>query len=155
MEARVYTANLTLERLTKIVAELRPGARFAILERLDDLIFPAPDVLPSALEWEKGWLFGPALELRWEKQGATFHAIVTLTDGRAAPADFGEPVATLPPGETRKYYLWGEDNPSLGRQLVYRALPPGGRAVLVVEEFRDQDSAALLFYRYKSMRREE
>ncbi|MCZ7575157.1 MAG: hypothetical protein M5U01_41945 [Ardenticatenaceae bacterium] len=153
MGTRVYIANLTQEQLSEIASALRPGAPFAILERLDGLMFPATDVPLAIGEWEKGWLFGSALELRWEQQGSTFRAVLTLTDSQDAPADFGEPVETLPAGEIHEYYLWGEDDPSIGRQLVYRALPPGGRAKLVVEEFRDPDSAELLFYRYTGMRR--
>lgn len=154
MSAQVYVADLSPEQLTRVATELRPEAPFAILERLDGLCFPARDVLPAVAEWDKGWLSGPALELRWERQGATFHAVLTVTDGHGALADFGEPVKALPPGETHEYYLWGENDHSVGRQLVYQALPPSGRAKLVVEEFRDQESAELLFYRYVEMRRE-
>jgi hypothetical protein len=95
------------------------------------------------------------LELRWERQGVAFRAVLTLTDGRNAPDVFGEPSETLPTGEIHEYYLWGEDDPSIGRRLVYRALPPGGRAKLAVEEFRDSESHELLSYRYAGMRREE
>jgi len=155
MGARVFAAALTPDRLTEVATELRSDAPFAILERLDDLVFPASDVVPPVAEWDKGWLFGSTLELRWERQGAIFRATLTLTDERGAPSGFGEPVEALPDGEINEYYLWGEDDPSVGRQLKYQALPPGGRARLSVEEFRDRDSAELLFYRYVSMRREE
>jgi hypothetical protein len=157
MGARVFAAALTPDRLTEVATELRSDAPFAILERLDDLVFPASDVVPPVAEWDKGWLFGSTLELRWERQGTTFRVIFTLTDDRGAPSGFGEPIQTLPDGgiSENDYYLWGEDDPSVGRQLIYRALPPGGRAKLVVQEFRDPDSAELLFYRYVCMRREK
>jgi len=153
MGAKVYDTNLSAQRLTEVAAELRPEAPFAILERPDDLLFPAPEVLPAVGGWDKGWLFGPTLELRWERQGATFHVVLTLADSRDAPADFGEG-RILPDGEICEYYLWGEDDRRIGRQLAYRALPAGGRAKLAVEEFRDPESHELLFYRYAGMRRE-
>jgi hypothetical protein len=155
MGAKVYAADLSSERLAEIAAALRPEAPFAILERLTDLEFPASDTLPNVAEWDKGWLFGPALELRWEQQGPAFRAVLTLTDDRDAPDDFGEPGEVLPAGEICEYYLWGEDAPDIGRRLIYEALPSGGRAKLSVEEFRDPQSHALLFYRYVGMQREK
>ncbi len=154
MGARVYVADLSLAQLAQVISALRPDAPFAILERLDDLSFPAPNSLPAVEEWDKGWLFGPPLELRWERQGEVCHAVLTLADDHDAPAGFGEPVKSLPPGETHEYYLWGEEDHRVSRRLVYEALPPGGRARLAVEEFRDPESAELVFYRYVAMRRE-
>ena len=155
MGAKVYAADLTPDRLAKIATKLRLEAPFAILERIDDVEFPASDEQLAVGEWDKGWLFGPGLELRWERLGSVFRTVLTLTDDRDAPNDFGKPKETLPASEIRKYYLWGEDAPDIGRQLKYRALPAGGRAKLVIEEFRDPQSHALLFYRYVELRREE
>jgi hypothetical protein len=154
MGAHVYAANLSLEQLAQAVTTLRPQAPFAILERLDNLSFPAQDILLSVKEWDKGWLFGRSLELRWEWQGDTSHAVLTMAEGHSAPAEFCGPVKVLPPGETREYYLWSEGDHRVGRRIKYEALSPGGRAKLVIEEFRDPQSAKLLFYRYLEMRRE-
>jgi hypothetical protein len=155
MGAHVYATDLTPKRLIELLTELRPEAPFAILERIDGLEFPGPGALPNVAAWDKGWLFGPALELRWERRGPALRTVLTLPDGRQAGEEFGEPVESLPAGEMCEYYLWGEDDPSIGRRLNYQALAAGGRAKLVVEEFRDPESFVLLFYRYAGMRREE
>lgn len=154
MDVRVYAANLSLEQLVQVINALRPETPFAILERPDDLCFPAPDSLPAIEKWDKGWLFGKPLELRWEQRENGYYAVLTLVDALNPPVEFDKPLKSLPSGELHEYYMWSEEDHRVGRRLVYEALPPGGRAKLVIEEFRDPESAKLLFYRYVEMRRE-
>lgn len=151
MDAKVYTRQLSGDDLARLLAVLRPRLPFAILERVDDVCFPAGNEPLSPADWPQGRAFGPSLEVRWEPKGAGFH---TLLVGDQPPSAHWTEQLDLTGYETdrRCYYLWGPGNVALGRDLAYRAMPPGsGRPQLVVIEYRDPGNGRLIFARHVEM----
>lgn len=155
MSARVYASRVDAERLEQLLASLHPEVPFAIVEKLDEIDFPARDAAIDPQVWRQGRLFGPKAELRWEAQGEVFRVWLTKTDGTEPPQGFEERRNLDGYEVERRDYLLRREGRevNLGRPLRYRALEPGeGPAYLIVEEFYDQ-AGRLVYYRYAGMER--
>ncbi len=153
MNARIYAAELDAAGMESALDELEIEDCFVILERIDDIEFPEKGTVPDFNMWERGWIFREDFELRWEGADSRLHAVLTISGNGSAPSPFGNPVEEMSKGERTKYYLWGEDSRMLERRMEYRSLPSGGRAMMSVEEFRDE-SDRLVYYRFVGMERE-
>ena len=155
MGARIYAGVLTAEDLQALVAELRPQAPHAVLERVDNIDFPDRDETIDPAVWDEGRIFGPGLELHWARQENIFWAVLTREDdgdGSGLPQieSLGEPGYER---QEHTYFLWGEEDTRIGRKMEYRAIPGKGRAQLVVAEFYDE-AGELRHWRYVRFQRE-
>ncbi|MCK6622768.1 MAG: hypothetical protein HUU32_16940 [Calditrichaceae bacterium] len=156
----------TGESLQNAINALRSQARYAILESLTDICFPAPQSTEIKLsEWPKGRIFAPAFELRWEKTGAAYRAVLAKEDGFEPPEEVS---ACLPEKnleiaktfwgkyETQFIYLWAENDPRLGRPLRYECLdaePTKNKENVQLETRLYYDAhGRLIFWRYLNMR---
>ena len=151
MTDRIWIVDLTAEQLMVWLAPPRTEARFAILERIDAIDFPAPDEEIAPERWSRGRIFGASFELRWERRGETYHTRFT------GEREVGPPFTIWPmPVDTEMCdagcYLWGRAEMRIGRQLEYRAAPKGeGRLRLTRREFRQQSNSALIAERLTGM----
>jgi len=155
MAARIYAGMLTVEELKALVERLRPKAPYAVVERVDDIDFPASDEAINPAAWEEGRIFGPDLELHWVQEEERFRAVLTREDNEGEKVL--PEVGSLGPGYKREehaYYLWGEKDTRIGRRMEYRAIPGKGRAQLVVAEFYDE-CGDLHHWRYVRLQRED
>lgn len=120
--------------------------------------------------WERGRLFCTAFELRWEKIEGIFHLV--YVGEPVALDDFKEEEAlNLNYVNDRAYYLWGrrvETPADLGveaeagsrlfvelripRHLHYPVSEDTKRVQLQVSEYLDEDTYALLYYRFKGLK---
>jgi hypothetical protein len=163
MKEEVYVADFDHVTLNQAIAVLREKARFAILERIDDIAFPKPAARPIEAEyWTKGKLFDSQFELRWELLDGKYRTIFS-TEGEVPPPD------QLKDNKERLdssgwehtepwYFLWDEKNNRLGRTLNYECLEPSAKddkrnVMLSVREYRDE-RGRLVFWRYMEMQRE-
>jgi hypothetical protein len=154
MAARIYARVLTAEELQALVEKLRPHAPYAVLERVDDIDFPASDEAIDPTAWDEGRVFGSGLELHWSREGENFRTVLTREDsgdGEGLPEV--ESLNEAYKREEHAYYLWGEEDTRIGRRMDYRAIPGKGRAQLVVAEFYDERSD-LHHWRYIRFQRE-
>jgi len=154
VDVKVYVRQLGGASLARLLAVLRPLLPFAVLERVDDVGFPSSTEPLLPADWPQGRAFGPTMELCWERQGACFH---TLLICEQPPAARWAEHLDLSQCEAHRqlYYLWGPGNVALGRELEYRALPPGrGHPQLLVLEYCDPDTGRLVFAREVEMQRE-
>ncbi len=158
MAARIYVGVLTAEELHTLVGKLRSHAPYAVLERVDDIDFPAGDEAIDPAAWDEGRIFGPDLELHWSQEGEQFRAVLT----REGDEDSQELLQKLSEVESldeaykrqeHAYYLWGEEDTRIGRRMDYRAIPGKGHAQLVVAEFYDEHGD-LCHWRYVRFQRE-
>lgn len=142
-------------------------------ERLEDNNFEeracitvsSPQLEPAA--WEKGCIFGPEGELRWDKTGGAFHVVYTGTP-LYLPGLTTDPGIDLSCFKDARYYLWGrlvEEPVRVGepsgsvvyaelqvpRLLRYPAAGAHRRVVLRVREYYDPSSGRLLFYRFYAL----
>lgn len=151
---KVYTRVLNIDSLTRLLTGLRPWLPYAIVERVDEIRFPASDEALDPGHWPTGHAFGPGQEIRWEPGPAGFR---TLLISNQCPGASWREYLDLAHCESAEqvYYLWGPDNIALGQTPEYRALPTGrGRPQLVVIEYTDPGNGCLLFTRHVEMRRE-
>lgn len=151
---RAYTCDLDADSLSRLLTGLRPQLPFAIVERVDQMRFPASDEALDPTHWPAGRAFGPVQEICWEPGPAGFR---TLLICNRCPGASWQEYLNLAHCESaeRVYYLWGPDNIALGRAPQYRALPSGrGRPQLVVVEYNDPGNGRLLLTRDVEMRRE-
>lgn len=153
------------ESLQTAIDALRLQAKYAILECLTDIRFPAPPSSEIKLsEWPKGRLFAPEFELRWEKTAAGYRAVFTKTNQFDSPP---EVTACFSPKDTEVsqtfwgwdkqcIYLWVENDPRLGRPLRYECLEAEqaeNRENVQLETRLYYDAhGRLIFWRYLSMR---
>lgn len=154
MDPAIYTGDVTAEELSDLAAALRPEAPHTVVERVDSIGFPGPDEALQSVAWDEGCIFGAGLELRWARQETGFRAVLTREDDGDG---FGLTAAESLAGYERRehtYYLWGEDDIRIGRQLRYGSIPDKGRAQLVVAEFYDE-AGELRHWRYIRFQREE
>ncbi len=154
MSDRVFTGILDSATLQNAVDALRPHARYAIVERVDAIDFPLPTQETVDVKiWHKGRIFDPTFELRWERMGQDFRAV--LSSEQELASVFGLQLKSLEAeSKTREYCCWNETNRRLGRTLNYRCVPgKGGVLKLSVREYRDERSR-LVFWRYEAMKRE-
>lgn len=137
-----------------------------IAENAVDLLVEtfAPDKAENLLSaWEKGWIFGKELELRWEKEGEEFH-FRYIGGSRSLPVkDFKEINLFNAVERLRTYYLWGERTEErtdewidlrIPRLLNY---PVSGdshckRVVVDVIEYWDRESNQLVLFRFAGLR---
>lgn len=155
MSEQVFSGVLDSAGLQALVDVLRRQARFAILERIDDIDFPPPQNEPiDVAEWPKGRIFDEPFELRWEEVGSDYRVILASADALSG-LDHGLAEQNLPSvtDELQAYYCWNEKNARLGRTLDYRCVPGSGNVKLFVREFRD-DHGRLVFWRYVRMERD-
>ena len=151
---KAYTRDLDADSLSRLLTGLRPRLPFAIVERVDQVRFPASNEALDPMRWPTGRAFGPVQEIRWEPCPPGFCTL--LICNRCPDASWQEylDLAHCESAE-RAYYLWGPDNIALGRAPEYRALPTGqGRPQLVVVEYTDPGNGRLLLTRDVEMRRE-
>jgi len=147
----IQIADLTAEQLMTWLEPPRIEARFAILERVDAIDFPASDEAIALEMWSRGRIFGESFELRWECRGDMYHTRFT------GEREVGPPFTVWPmPADTETCdpgcYLWGRAEMRIGRQLEYRAAPKGkGRLRLTRREFRRQSDGALMAERLTGM----
>jgi hypothetical protein len=166
MKEEVYAADFDLVALNQAIAALREKARFAILERIDNIAFPKPAARPiEAEKWTKGKLFDSQFELRWELLDGKYRTIFS-TEGEVPPPDqLKDNKANLDSTgweQTERdpwYFLWDETNNRLGRTLNYECLEPSAKndkrnVMLCVREYRDE-RGRLVFWRYVEMQRRE
>ncbi len=153
MDERLWTTTLTAAQLEARLAPPRDAARFAILESLTDIDFPAPTETIALAQWQQGRIFGEKFELRWERQGKNYRVWLA---GEGDAAGFEElPQVKDAHSTDASCYMWGPDERRIARRMEYRALPKGeGRVCLFRREFRD-DKGALVFYRYLRMEWED
>lgn len=158
----LYTAELSETAIGQAIQKARGAAvdSFAILERLDDVAFPGADASIVLADWERGRVFNEKLELSWERNGESYRAWITLeADGIEPEADWGEPETYDWIVEERRVYLWGEDDPQIGRKMNYEAIRlaggPNDRAQVVLAAYHDLDTYRLRHYRYLQMQRGE
>jgi len=155
MTAHIHADKVTADLLRDLVARLRSQAPHTILERVSDIDFPAPDEDWDPTNWDEGRIFGPSLELHWARQDGGFRAVLTREDeGKGTDLPLLE---VLDESEYERqeyaYYLWGEQDTRIGREIAYRSVPGKGRAQLVAAEFYDK-SGELYHWRYVCFRRE-
>lgn len=151
---KACTRVLDTDSLARLLAGLRPRLPFAIVERVDQMRFPASDEALDPTHWPTGRAFGPVQEICWEPGPAGFR---TLLICNSYPGASWREYLHLAHCESaqRVYYLWGPDNIALGRSPEYRALPAGrGRPQLMVVEYTDSGNGRLLLTRDVEMRRE-
>jgi hypothetical protein len=158
----LYTAELSETAIGQVIQKARGAAvdSFAILERLKEVQFPRVDDSMQIASWERGRVFNEKLEVRWERNGESYRAWITLeADGITPDADWGEPGTYDWIVEERRVYLWGEDDPQIGRKMNYEAIRPAGgpndRAQVVLAAYHDPDTYRLRHYRYLRMQRGE
>ena len=136
MSEKIWLAELTAEQLDPWLMPPRADFPFAVLERIDAIDFPAGAEPIDPAAWTQGRIFGAAFELCWERRSEVFQVRV-----------MGEPTSTPSEpfglwnklGETQAKdgwcYMWGEAEGRIGRELEYRAMPPGkGRPRLLRRE---------------------
>jgi len=138
MAARIYGGVLTPEELKALIGKVHPQAPYAVLERVDDIDFPAGDEAIDPAAWDEGRVFGSGFELHWSREGESFRALLTREDdgdGEGLPE-----VESLEAYKRQEYayYLWGEEDTRIGRRMDYRAISGKGRAQLAVAEFYDE-----------------
>ncbi len=151
---KVYTRDLDADSLARLLTSLRPRLPFAIVERVDQVRFPASDEVLDPVHWPTGRAFGPVQEIRWEPCPPGFRTLLICNRCPGAPWQEYLHLARCE-SAARLYYLWGPDNIALGRAPEYRALPAGqGRPQLVVIEYTDPGNGRLLLTRDVEMRRE-
>ena len=154
MAAKIYAGVLTPEGLRALVERLRPKAPHAVLERVDDIGFPAGSETIEPSAWEEGRIFGPDMELRWAREGESFRAVLTREDGGDGEGlPEVESLNETCERQEHAYYLWGEEDNRIGRKMEYRSIPGGGRAQLVVAEFYSE-AGELCHWRYVRFKRE-
>lgn len=157
MNAKVYLRTLSGASLTRLLAVLRPMMPFAILQRVDNVDFPASDSPLLPVNWPIGRSFGSELEVRWEARGKRFHTLLTCT--QAPSTRWSEALDLNDYDESEcSYFLWGPGDVALGRSLRYGALSmPDGRAYrpqLLVAEYYDPNDGRLVFTRHVNMHSE-
>ncbi|MEW6399741.1 MAG: hypothetical protein AB1503_11365 [Bacillota bacterium] len=153
MDPAVYSGDIDADGLKSLIASLRPQAPYAVLQRVDAVGFPGAEEVFDPVEWEEGRIFGPGVELHWQRGSWGFRVALTREDGGE-----GAGLAPVPlPAHLRRqehgYYLWGEDETRIGRSLRYLSLAGHGRPRLTVAEFYDQNRE-LCHWRYVGMGRE-
>ncbi|MDZ7360743.1 MAG: hypothetical protein ONB46_08465 [candidate division KSB1 bacterium] len=165
MKEEVYAADFDhVTPLNQAIATLREKARFAILERIDDIAFPKPAAESiDAKKWTKGKLFDSQFELRWELLEGKYRTIFS-TEGKVPPPDqLKDKKANLDSTAWDYtepwYFLWDENNNRLGRTLHYECLEPSAKddkrnVMLRVREYRNE-RGRLVFWRYIEMQRRE
>jgi len=134
MSEKIWLAELTAEQLAEWLKPPRTQTPFAVLERIDAIDFPASGETIKPALWERGRVFGAALELRWEKRGGKFWARV-MGEPASAPAAPFEIWDRLGPTQAQDNwrFMWGEAEGRIGRELEYRAMPPGGKRPCVLQ----------------------
>lgn len=154
MTAAVYAGDLTPEKLTVLVNDLRSTAPHAVLQRVDDIAFPGPSDAFEPAAWDEGRVFGLPLELRWVRRGDHFRVVLT-TQNEENREGF-QLIESLDQyhSEDHCYYLWGENDRRIGRSLDYHSVPGEGRAQVVTREFYD-DASELRHWRYVRFKRED
>jgi len=147
MSPTIHAGDVTAEELNDLAETLRPDAPHSVVERVDRTSFPGPDEPLQPADWDEGRIFGTGIELHWARQGTDFWAVLTREDGGdsigLAPA---EPLTDYERFE-HAYFLWGEEDIRIGRQLEYGSIPGKGRAQLMVAEFYDE-AGELRHWRY-------
>jgi len=155
MSEQIWIADLTEEQLAAWLSPPRQQARFAVLERIDALDFPAQEEAIDLAGWARGRIFGAAFELRWERRGETYHARWTGASGPEEPFALWQAALTGTVMSEVGCYLWGPSEVRIGRSLDYRAVPEGeGRVCLLRREFRRTADGALVAERWAGMKRE-
>lgn len=144
MSLRVYTAELAADALTQLIGTVRDEAPFAIVERPDEVEFPGPSDGIDAATWAVGHVFGPQVELHWEKAGAKCSVRLANTQEDTPPPGFSQVLSLDVAEETVWYYL---------REGDEGTIPGQGRGQLGVMEYRDEEGR-LVFYRYVGLKRE-
>lgn len=136
-----------------------------IAENAVDLFIEAytPEKAENLLTWEKGWVFGKELELRWEKERDEFH-FRYIGGSRSLPVkdvrqiDLAQAVERL-----RSYYLWGERTEDRADEWLDQRIPrlfnypvsgnpKCNRVVLDLIEYWDQKNNQLLLFRFAGLR---
>jgi len=155
MVAKIYAGILTAEELRALVNKLRSQAPYAVLERVDDIDFPAGDEAIDPTIWDEGRVFGPGLELHWSREEENFRAVLTREDnGNGEGLPEVESLNEVHKRQEYAYHLWSEEDTRIGRHMDYRAIPGKGRAQLVVAEFYDE-RGDLRHWRYVRFQRED
>ncbi len=153
MSEQLWTADLTAEQLETWLKPPRNDAPFAIVERLDDLDFPASHEPIVLAVWQQGRIFGATFELKWEKQDVSYRVWLVGQQG----AEGFQTSGRLQDTRTEKFcsYLWGPDERRIARKMTYRAMPDGsGRPRLVRHQFRRADGV-LVYERFVRMEWED
>jgi len=151
MTERIWLADLSADQLKQWLEPPRTEARFAILERIDSIDFPAPGEVIAPEQWVRGRIFGPAFELRWERRGEAYRARWTGEGAPGAPFAEWTKIGEVEQSDAESY-LWGSDEMRIGRRLEYRAMPDGeGRPCLLRRELRRRDGV-LVAVRWAGMK---
>ena len=133
---------------------------YAILEKIDAIKFEEFGKRTDYINWDKGWLFGDGVELKWLKRNGKFHLVV-ITDEDVLPQGFHEfSCENLRPiyyeydeGNPieRSVFLWGEKDRTINswfearipKKLVYPSVnfkAPETRVKMVVREYEFEET---------------
>ncbi|MDR4497180.1 MAG: hypothetical protein MRK02_04535 [Candidatus Scalindua sp.] len=88
---------------------------YAILEKIDEIVFEKFSDKFTLDEWNKGRLFGEKAELKWVKRNGTYH-VVLITDGEVPCGYDFIPFGKLQPlkeNPFREIFLWGKKDMSV------------------------------------------
>jgi hypothetical protein len=116
--------------------------------------YVSSSVVPS--EWDRGRIFNDRTEIRWEREGNSFH-VVWISDDDLISTEWNKEAITHTNG-TREILLWGErdeDNADkwyekqIPRFLEYPVKTNGQRAYIQVQEYSIKDN--LTIYRFKGV----
>lgn len=159
----IYTCNdLTETDLVQLLDKAKHNEpSFAIWERIDDICFPKDDAIIKPAQWEQGRLFNQSLELCWKRVGDSYETVLTTEANPPGVLDekWGPPTAYTWIREERSIYLWGENDPQIGRSMDYKAIGgpsgPNERAQIVLAVYHEIESYRLCHYRYVTMQREK
>lgn len=154
---RIFYGDLDENALQALVNSWKAQARFAILERIDELQFPKPETEPIPVsKWPKGRIFTEAFELRWEKLGENYRAVFSsekIAEEKLPGLSEMKGKISGCSKTTPAYFLWDETNTRLGYRLEYRCVTKTKEkqnVLLRVREYRDA-RGCLKFWRYLTM----
>lgn len=110
-------------------------------------------------EWDKGRVFDNTSEIRWEREGDTFHVVLIKDD--SIPSEGWEDKEEIEFVSERKVLLWGERitgkdqwyEKQVPRILEYPVMGNGSRVYAVLNEYKLNDGSTV--YRFKEVRANE
>ena len=163
-----YKYNVSNDELNDLIKKANLSDSIAILEKWFCLEGEKPDcfdllsnITSEFSEWDKGRVFDFDSEIRWEKEGDSYHVLLISDNENIADEwkkeslEFKDEVR-----KERKILLWGEriinTNKWYEKQIPkifeYPAIGNGNRAYLLINEYQlPNDSDDSLIFRFKEV----
>ena len=184
MEEMVSTGLLTPEELTALIASCTAffeGAIFLAEQLPQHVVTQAQrkgllrcerfNANTQFTDYTSGRIFAEAFELRWEKEGNTFHVVYVGSERTMSPLKVQRDLALEKKASAKPYYLFGEQLRTEGlekigpvavegdfaelripRLLHYPVEKPKRYVQLFIQEYVDKSTGDVALFRFQAIR---